>query len=139
LDACANRRIPDPKTLNNIMISMTDLDYWHAEIVANKPETTEYESKVDIPESGKTLVDQLEEQGIIKSPRRRKQVDIILKLISGNPLKIEYGGKVKLKNKCNANHPDLFTDEGFENAWDILIDAGIVKTASHDKYSYRPQ
>lgn len=75
---------------------------------------------------------------VFSSTRRRNQVRIVQKLIEEMrwpPLAIPFGGKTLLKSECIAGHPNCFTKDSFENCWDELREANLVRTDKHDLYS----
>lgn len=50
------------------------------------------------------------------------------------PMAIPRGGKARIRKNC-LNHPDVFTDSGFDHAWRKGVAYGLFKMRDAEKYS----
>lgn len=74
---------------------------------------------------------------VFKSHRRRKQVEIIERLIRElgfDPLCIPDGEKSVMRAICIERHKEYFTLDSFENCWGDLSEARLVRVEKYDIY-----
>ena len=71
-----------------------------------------------------------------KKGRRDRQVDVIVSLAKDfglDPLSIPDDDKSKIKAECLASHKDLFTDDGFDHAWNVAsAERHVIRTQNAD-------
>jgi hypothetical protein len=70
--------------------------------------------------------------------RRDRQLAVIQATIQDlkyEPLAIPLGGKAKIKKSCLKKHSPLFTDSGFDHAWNVALGTGSVRLTNHSAYS----
>ena len=72
-----------------------------------------------------------------KPRRRSQQVEMILtvcRALEFDPTAIPTGGKKRIQDVC-LRSPELFTTEGFREAWRVATGQGVIRMADHEKFA----
>lgn len=73
-----------------------------------------------------------------KPGRRSKQIEMILtvcRALEFEPTAIPTGGKKRIEDACTRN-AELFTSEGFREAWKAATGRGVIRMADHEKFAW---
>lgn len=73
-----------------------------------------------------------------KTTKRDSQLNVIIeqiKKLEYEPHSIPTGGKAKILNNCLMHSPKLFTESGFNHAWNVGLKRGMFRMIDHEKYS----